>query len=250
MSWCGAIAVGAFNQPSCSVRSGYGGFSLDREMAEHTHDNPPERHECRMDPGHEGPCKFQKRRGRPPGVPNSYPVTHNRSMTGGGPREVPPSASRHDDFAHADPATMLSRQLSMISWQQQALRIKIMGGIKSEKDALADIRKGGMTTFADDTKELLDLSNALVRAIDGMKKHMDMAKELAAQMNAEELLEAALKKIEGQSIATLNYAIKRLRAKREALAPVPGFDRHAIGYPVEDPKDQKATDAIAELMKS
>jgi len=166
-------------------------------------------------------------------------------MTGGGPRVVPPTASKDDDFAHADPGTMLSRQLSLISWQQQALRIKMFGGVKNGEQALADIRSGGKMTFPEDTKELLDLSNALTRCMEGMKKHSDLAAELASRMTAEDLLEAALQKIEGQALPTLNYAIKRLRAKREQLAPVLGLERHAIGHKDED---ERATSAIASLM--
>lgn len=189
-------------------------------------------------------------RGRPKGSKSSYKQTRVlTSMSGGGDRQVPPGASWKDDFAHADPATMLARQLSMISWQQQALRIKMQGGVKSDQEALNDIRRGGKVTFAEDTKELLDLSNALVRAIDGMRKHMDMAKELAAQMSAEDLLEAAMKKIEGQSLRTINYAIKRLRAKREQLGPVLGLERHDIGHEAEDPNDTPATQVLADLFK-
>lgn len=140
---------------------------------------------------------------------------------------------------------MLSRQLSLISWQQQALRIKMFGGVKSPEQALDDIRRGGKTTYPEDTKELLDLSNALTRCMEGMKKHSDLASELASRMSAEDLLEAAIQKLEGQSLATLNYAIKRLRAKRESLAPVGGLERFAIGREAED---EKATTAIASLM--
>lgn len=190
---------------------------------------------------------IKRGRGRPPGVKNK----RQDSMTQGAGRLVPPTASKDDDFAYADPATMLARQLSMISWQQQALRIKMMGasgrlhGIKPE-EALMDVRSGGRTTDPADTKELLDLSNSLVRAIEAMKKHMDMAKDLAAMMSPEELLEAALAKLEGQSLPTLNYAIKRLRAKREQLAPVLGLERFAIGNAEED---KPASQVIADLMK-
>jgi len=166
-------------------------------------------------------------------------------MTGGGDRLVPPTASKHDDFAHADPATMLSRQLSLISWQQQALRIKMFGGVKTAEQALDDVRKGGKITYPEDTKELLDLSNALTRCMEGMKKHSDLANELASRMSAEDLLEAAIAKLEGQSLPTLNYAIKRLKAKRESLAPVHGRERVSIGPKDED---EKATSAIASLL--
>lgn len=182
-------------------------------------------------------------RGRPKGSTNKH--KRGESMTGGGDRLVPPSASKDDDFAHADPATMLSRQLSLINWQQQALRIKMFGGVKSADQALKDIRSGGKTTFPEDTKELLDLSNALTRTMEGMKKHSDLAAELASRMTAEDLLEAAIKKLEGQSLVALTYAIKRLRAKREALGPVPGLERHRIGTAEED---DRATTAIAALM--
>lgn len=198
-------------------------------------------------PPTEEPAPIKRKRGRPKGSKDKTKRERGESMLGG-PREVPPTASRNDDFAHADPMTMLDRQLSMISWQQQALRWKMMGG-RSVKDAMkegpTDFRAGGKYTDPSDTQEILTLSNALARAIEAMKKHSDMATELASRLSGEQLLEAALHKIEGQSLPYLNYAIKRLRAKREALAPVLGLERADIGKAVED---EKATDAIASLL--
>jgi HEPN domain-containing protein len=167
-------------------------------------------------------------RGRPPGSKNRK---REDGMTSGAGRLVPPSGSAMDDYRHPDYDAMFSRQFALIDWQQQALRNKMKAGLGA----------GGKMTDPKDTKELLDLSNALTRSVEGLKKFRDMAEELAKRMGPAELLEAAMKKLEGQDLATLNYAIKRLRAHRERLAPVGGVDRIQIGY------EEKATDAIASL---
>lgn len=199
-------------------------------------------------------------RGRPKGSKNKnrYGEDYQRvdGMTSGAGRLLPPTASRHDDFSidniAVDPATLLSAQMVMLRWQQLALNNKIRGAEgrlhgADSKNVLADIRSGGRTTVATDTRELLELTNAVARQIEAMGKHTKMAKELAAQMSAEDLLEAAIVKLEGQSLPTLNYAIKRLRAKREMLAPVLGLERLQIGHEKEDEK--RAVDAIADLLK-
>ena len=67
-----------------------------------------------------------------------------------------------------------------------------------------------------------------MRTIDALKKSSDLAEELARRMTPAQLLEAALRKVEGQDLATLTYAIKRLCAYREKLAPVTFQDRQAM----------------------
>jgi hypothetical protein len=175
------------------------------------------------------PVVEKRGRGRPIGSKNRK---REDGMRAGAGRLVPPAGSAMDDYRHPDYDAMFSRQFALIDWQQQALRNKMKAGMMG----------GGQLTDARDTKELLDLANALTRSVEGLKKFRDMAEEMAKRMGPEELLEAALKKIEGQDLATINYAVKRLRAHRERLAPVHGRERVQIGY-----EEETATDAIASL---
>jgi alcohol dehydrogenase YqhD (iron-dependent ADH family) len=131
-----------------------------------------------------------RRRGRPPGVRNKPKPL------------VPPSTVPHEDYRHADPAAIVSRQLSMLDWAQQALRNELKAGYQAR----------GTTIDHRDVEKLEKLSNAIVRAMVAMQKLADITDELAKRMTPEQLLEAALKKVEGQDAATIRYAIKRLRA--------------------------------------
>jgi hypothetical protein len=85
------------------------------------------------------------------------------------------------------------------------------------------------------------LSVAIVRAVEALKKSADLAEEFAARLTPEQLLEAAVRKIESQDLATLTYAIKRLRAHRQRLGPVSGQEARAMADVAT------ATDAIASL---
>jgi ABC-type phosphate transport system auxiliary subunit len=74
----------------------------------------------------------------------------------------------------------------------------------------------------DDTKRLMDMSNALVRAVVALQKVSHVAEELSKRLTPEELLEAAIKKIEGQDIKFVEYAIKRLRLVKSKVAKAAG----------------------------
>lgn len=173
------------------------------------------------------------RRGRPPGVRNrpkdelgvSIPPARLRA----------PSTKPLEDYDHADPDTIVSRQLTMLDWAQQAMRNEMKRAMQAD----------GKWISAEDISKLEKLSQAIVRAIDALKRSDDLAKELSARMSPEQLLDAAIKKVEAQDIATLNYAIKRLRAHRERIAPVGGMDKIQMG---EGPKLSTASDAIADLV--
>jgi len=123
------------------------------------------------------------------------------------------------DYHHADPDALVSRQLRMIDTAQRVL-------VKSMEQNFA--RPEFNVDHLDITR-IEKLSNALVRAIEALKKSSDLADELSKRKTPEQLLEIALKKIEGQNLPTLNYAIKRLRAHRERLAPVAPIDRANMG---------------------
>lgn len=169
------------------------------------------------------------RRGRPPGVRNKKKDVHGEAV----PRLVPPSSQPLEDYRHVDPDTIVSRQLTMLDWAQQAMRNEMKRAMQAK----------GQWIGGDDIAKLEKLSQAIVRSIDALRKSDDLAKEMASRMSPEQLLEAALAKIEGQDLATLNYAIKRLRAHRERLAPVGGFDKIQMG---EAPPNAAA--AIASLV--
>lgn len=112
---------------------------------------------------------------------------------------LPDSSVPNLDYQHADPDTLVSRQFSMIQWAQQALHER---AVKSRTM---------------DPHELEKVTNALVRCIDALKRSSDVADEMSKRMTGDQLLEAAMKKIEGQDAATVRYSIKRLRAHLEKL---------------------------------
>jgi hypothetical protein len=161
-----------------------------------------------------------KRRGRPPG-------SRNKPKD----RLVPPSTKPLEDIVPVDPDSLVARQLTLLNWAQISLRNEMKKAMQAKGEWIS----------AEDIEKLTDLSQALIRTIDALKKSADLAAELASRMTAEQLLEAAIRKIEGQDVATLNYAIKRLRAHRERIAPVGGMDKIQMGEPAT------ATAAIAEL---
>lgn len=136
-----------------------------------------------------------------------------------------------EDYRHADPSAVVSRAFVLLDWASAAVRIEMQRSMERPSQEIVFDDK--------DMKRLEALCNAIVRAMDGMKKAAGLADELAARKTPEELLEIALKKIEGQDLSTINYAIKRLRAYRERLAPVAGFDKMQMG--------ETAASAIASL---
>jgi hypothetical protein len=164
-----------------------------------------------------------RRRGRPKGSRNKPALR----------REVPPGQKPLDDYRHVDPDALISRQLTLIDWAQQALRNEMQRAMQGE----------GKWIQPGDIGKLSELSNALVRSLDALKKHNDLAEELQKRLTGQQLLEAALKKVEGQDLPTIRYAIKRLRAYVEKLAPVTSQDKQQMG----EPPNGRAADAIARL---
>jgi hypothetical protein len=169
----------------------------------------------------------KRKRGRPPGSRNKPQTTNPVRLT-------PPSADPGADYRYADPETIIARQLSMLDWAQQACRNEMQRAMQG-KGLHIDVR---------DIEKLEKLSNAIVRAVDALKKSADLADELSKRLTPEQLLEAALKKVEGQDAATIRYAIKRLRAYLEKLGPITGGDKTQLG---ESGFGARATDAIRAL---
>lgn len=181
----------------------------------------------------EQPSLVKRGRGRPIGSKNKPRPELPEPVAS--VRLVPPMNHQIQDYRHADPLAMIDRQFSIIDWAQQALRNEMTGGFAAKGEHVSiDVRK------------ITELSNALARNVEALKKAQDVMEELAKRMSPEQLLEAAIRKLEGQDLKTLNHAIKRLRAHRERLAPVTGgnAERAQIGSADEE----KATDAIASLL--
>lgn len=111
------------------------------------------------------------------------------------------------------------------------------------------MQRKGEHISSDDISKLAELSNAIVRAVDGLKKYDGLADELQRRLSPKQLLEAAIKKIEGQDIPTLNYAIRRLRAYRATLAPVSGPETKQLGDKPNNltGKNSNAATMIADL---
>lgn len=151
------------------------------------------------------------RRGRPPGRRNK-PVLAQ-------PILVPPSTKPGLDFADADVDSIVARQLSMVSWAQQALRNEMMRAYQAK----------GVSISFEDIEKLEKMSNAIVRSVDGLKKASDLAEELATRLSPQQLLDAAMKKIQGQDRATLRRCIRQLRQYLEQLGPVTNNDKKSLG---------------------
>ncbi len=159
----------------------------------------------------------EKRRGRPPGARNKPKV----------PSPTLPNTAYH----HADPSTMIARNLALID------RVQI--GLQNEWDKAFAKDPGRFFATREEVQQLQALANALVRTIEALKKSSDLADELAKRMTPQQLLEAAVRKLEGQDAATIRYFIKRLRASLELLGPVTERQDVVMGM--------TATDAIASL---
>lgn len=141
--------------------------------------------------------------GRPPGARVERP----EGVLPGLPRKLVTGKSKRD-FQYPDPDTIVARQLSMLSIAQQAVRNEMLTGTQSE----------GTRMRAEDILKLEKLSSAIVRAIDALKKTSDLTGVLSSRMSPEELLEAALVRVEGQDVPTIRYAMKRLKAHLARLS--------------------------------
>jgi hypothetical protein len=183
--------------------------------------------------GVEGTSFIKRGRGRPKGSKNRHPAL----VIPNGPREVPPGLDPMDDYRHADPLAMVSRNYAMLDWAQQALRIEMKRGI-------GDTSKGARVDQNDITK-LLDLSNTLMRVLEGHKRALALAEELAKQKTPAELLEISIRKIEGQDLPTLQAVIRRLKEHRAKLAPITRRDEKMMTGLYR--REATAADSIASL---
>jgi hypothetical protein len=169
-------------------------------------------------------------RGRPKGVKNRPKPAQPPNVPT--PREVPPGLEPFDDYRAPDPLTMVNRHYAMLDWQQQALRQEMKVGLGAKEGVRADQGVG---------EKLLDVGAALMKAMEAHKRALALAEELSKHKTPQELLEIAIRKIEGQDLPTLEAIIKRLRRKRAELAPVTRLDGRRMG------DNMPATDALAAL---
>lgn len=174
-------------------------FDIDAALEESEQEEQPKR---------KGP-------GRPKGSRNKAKLDID------GKRAVPAGLFPMADYRHADPDALVARMLSIIDWQQQALRNEMMKGAQAIGDHISPA----------DVKKCIDLANALGKTIDSLKRAADVADEMKKRKTPAQLLEIAIQKIEGQDLPTLEKVIFRLRKHREELAPVDYHDELKMGAP-------------------
>ena len=155
------------------------------------------------------PEQPRRGRGRPKGAKNKKMTP--LPFVPPGPRAVPTGHDPMDDYRHADPLAIVSRQYAMLDWAQQALRNQIKIGMGHAE---------GLRVSPEDVRTLMDLSATTIRALDGHKRALALAQELASQKTPAELLEIAINKVLGQDLPTLQSIIRRLREHRAKLAPI------------------------------
>lgn len=161
------------------------------------------------------------RRGRPPGsgARSTEPA-----------REATPAFTVKLNYA-VDPTKIVTRQLTMLGWAQQCIRDEFARRMNSKNPSVEQA----------EIVQLEKLSNGILRAIEAMRRSEELTEEIANKLSPDQLIEALLKKLERQDAATVKYAIKRLRAHLERIAP---------DGPVRTDADKRAaTDLIAELDK-
>jgi hypothetical protein len=113
------------------------------------------------------------------------------------------------EVRHSDPSTLVERQFVIAEWMQSAFREEIRRRMGEPR----------LHINSDDVKRFESLTMSLSRAVESLKKVSVMADELASRMSAEQLLDAALKKIEAQDTGFVKYSIKRLKAHLERVLP-------------------------------
>lgn len=170
-------------------------------------------------------------RGRPPGRRNGPSrLTAAAVITPPTPVDRSDNQKTRLDYRHADLDTLCARQLSLIDYAQQALRNEFGAGFQSD----------GRSISGQDIQKLMDLGQALVRSADALKRSTALAEEIADKLSPEQLLEAAIKKIEAQDLGTIKYIIRRLTEYRRKLVP------HAT-VPLAFDNEGPAVNAIAAL---
>lgn len=168
------------------------------------------------------------RRGRPPGKGNRLtPISKLPTWSN---YVVPPKM----DYRYEDIQTLVARQLSMVGLAQDRIREEMIGVDKDGKKTYM----GDKTITSMDIERLMDLSATLVRSIDALQRCTKVAEELQKKLTPEQVLEAAIMKIQAQEPHTLSDIIKRL-------------NRYRLKHPKTNVRSMTiaAADSIADLEK-
>lgn len=174
--------------------------------------------------------KPKKRLGRPPGTRNGHKLTPLSKLPKWSNYVTPPKM----DYRHEDIDTLVGRQLSMVGLAQDRIREEMIGVNPDGSERFM----GDKRVTSDDVERLVDLSSALVRSIDALQRVTKITAELQSKLNPEQVLEAAIKKIEAQDLVTFTNIIERLVRKRKKN---PASNKHM--------KTVAAADGIADLEK-
>lgn len=148
-----------------------------------------------------------KRRGRPPGTRNGHKLTPLSKLPSWSNYVTPPKM----DYRHEDIETLVGRQLSMVGLAQDRIREEMIGVDKNGNERYMGDKK----VTCEDIERLLDLSATLVRSIDALQRATKVAEELRSKLTPQEVLEAAIAKIEAQDLVTFSSIIQRLIRKRK-----------------------------------
>lgn len=185
------------------------------------------------DPDYE-PIHVVKKRGRPPGRRNGSKNGHKLTPLSKLPKwsgyTVPPKM----DYRYEDIETLVARQLSMVGLAQDRIRQEMIG----QNEDGSERYMGDKIVTSEDIERLADLSSTLVRSIDALQRCTKVAEELKSKLTPEQVLEAAIKKIEAQDLNTLSRIIQRLGGARRKN---PSHNKHM--------KTVAAAEGIADLEK-
>jgi hypothetical protein len=107
---------------------------------------------------------------------------------------------------HADPRTLVDEQLVLAQWMQNSFKEHI-------RQLLTGSQPKGITLA--DVKAFEVMTSCLATAIRTLEKVDAVADEMSRRLTGEQLLEAALVKIESHEPQTIRWAIKRLKARLE-----------------------------------
>lgn len=183
-----------------------------------------------MDEIDEVEVKPKKKMGRPPGTRNGHKLTPLAKLPRWSNYISPPKM----DYRYEDIETLVARQLSMVGLAQDRIREEMIGVNKDGDERYM----GDKIVTTEDIERLLDLSATLVRSIDALQRCTKVAEELKSKLTPEQVLEAAIKKIESQDLNTLSNIIQRLARFRKKN---PSNNKYM--------KTVAAADSIADLEK-
>lgn len=171
-----------------------------------------------------------KKRGRPPGAKNKpKPYEADRLM--------PQSTIPFDDYKHPDPLAMVSRLYTECDWAMQALHNSLRKGMG---------HASGERVSLEDSEKMARVAASLEKAIVTHGRAIKLTQALQSQKTPAELLEIAIKKIEGQTLATQRTILQRLRNTIARLGPVRVRETPGAAPPAEPTSMQNLAQEVDE----